>query len=100
MSTGEYQAMLSTGMVQPGGGGFSYVVYPADPNAYISARAGSVYVEFDVPQSSLIPGGRPGDFKMSDSTTIFSRLAVSKGGAPLELPEAKNIRLGGGATCP
>lgn len=100
MGTGEYQKMLSTGMVQPGGGGFSYVVHPSDPNAYISSRPGSVYVEFDVPKSALIPGGRPGDYKMSDSTTIFSRLSVKKGGAPLELPEAKNIRLGGGTTCP
>ncbi len=100
MGTGEYQKMLSTGMVQPGGGGFSYVVHPSDPNAYISSRPGSVYVEFDVPKSTLIPGGRPGDYKMSDSTTVFSRLSVKKGGAPLELPEAKNIRLGGGTTCP
>ncbi|GLW12290.1 hypothetical protein Misp01_74180 [Microtetraspora sp. NBRC 13810] len=88
MGTGEYQKMLSTGMVQPGGGGFSYVVHPSDPNAYISSRPGSVYVEFDVPKSTLIPGGRPGDYKMSDSTTVFSRLSVKKGGAPLELPEA------------
>ena len=100
MSPAEYQSMVDTGMVQAGGGGFSYVVYPADQNAYISARPGSVYAEFDVPQSSLIPGGRPGDFKMSDSSTIFSRLSVKNGGPPLELPEAKNIRLAGGAGCP
>jgi hypothetical protein len=99
MSQGEYDAMVRTGMVQRGGGGLTYVVHPADPEAYRSARPGSVYAEFDVPRSSLIPGGRPGDFKMSDSSTVFSRLAVSKGGAPLELPAAKNIKLGGGAAC-
>ncbi|WP_430791339.1 RHS repeat-associated core domain-containing protein [Actinoplanes sp. G11-F43] len=99
MSQAEYDAMVRTGMVQRGGGGLTYVVHPADPEAYRSARPGSVYAEFDVPRSSLIPGGRPGDFKMSDSSTVFSRLAVSKGGAPLELPAAKNITLGGGAGC-
>jgi RHS repeat-associated protein len=96
MSKAEYEAMMRTGMVQRGGGGLTYVVYPPSPGAYTSARPGSVYVEFDVPRSSLIPGGRAGDYKISDSDTIFSRLSVSKGGAPLQLPEAKNVKLGGG----
>jgi RHS repeat-associated protein len=95
MSGAEHQAMMETGMVQRGGGGFTYVVYPASRDAYISARPGSVYAEFDVPKSSLIPGGRPGDFKMSDSGTIFARLAQKKGNPVPQLPEAKNIKLGG-----
>jgi RHS repeat-associated protein len=95
MSGAEHQAMMETGMVQRGGGGFTYVVYPASRDAYISARPGSVYAEFDVPKSSLIPGGRPGDFKMSDSDTIFARLAQKKGNPVPQLPEAKNIKLGG-----
>ncbi|MFI2367700.1 polymorphic toxin-type HINT domain-containing protein [Streptomyces sp. NPDC018833] len=95
MSSAEHQAMMDTGMVQRGGGGFTYVVYPASRDAYISARPGSVYVEFDVPKSSLIPGGRPGDFKMSDSDTIFARLAKKKGKPVPQLSEAKNIKLGG-----
>ncbi|WP_055550526.1 polymorphic toxin-type HINT domain-containing protein [Streptomyces kanamyceticus] len=95
MSGAEHQAMMETGMVQRGGGGFTYVVYPASRDAYISARPGSVYAEFDVPKSSLIPGGRSGDFKMSDSDTIFARLAQKKGNPVPQLPEAKNIKLGG-----
>jgi hypothetical protein len=71
----------------------SYVVYPADKEAYRSARPGSVYAEFDVPKSSLIKGGRPGDYKMADSTTIFSRLNVQRGGLPLELPDAGNLEM-------
>ncbi|MBV1856079.1 TreTu family toxin [Catellatospora tritici] len=101
MSTAEYDAMVKTGMVQRGGGGFSYVVYPANRDAYISSRPGSVYVEFDVPKSTLIDGGRPGDYKISDSDTIFSRLSVKRGGPELRLPEAKNIKIvgAGGVVC-
>jgi hypothetical protein len=95
MSSEEYQAMMKTGMVQRGGGGFTYVVHPASNDACISARPGSVYVEFDVPKESLIPGGRPGDFKMSDSDTIFARLAKKQGKPVPQLPEAKNIKPGG-----
>ncbi|MFD9359778.1 polymorphic toxin-type HINT domain-containing protein [Streptomyces sp. NPDC060031] len=95
MSSAEHEAMVRTGKVQRGGGGFAYVVYPASRDAYISARPGSVYVEFDVPKSTLIPGGRPGDFKMSDSDTIFGRLAEKKGNPVPELPKADNITLGG-----
>ncbi|MEU7901035.1 hypothetical protein AB0B45_50460 [Nonomuraea sp. NPDC049152] len=95
MSQAEYDAMSRTGMVQRGGGGFTYVVHPADPKAYISARPGSVYAEFDVPCSLLISGGRPGDYKLSDSTTINARLAEKRGLPKPELPEARNIGLGG-----
>ncbi|MEU8246087.1 RHS repeat-associated core domain-containing protein [Nonomuraea sp. NPDC048916] len=95
MSQAEYDAMSRTGMVQRGGGGFTYVVHPADPKAYISARPGSVYAEFDVPRSLLIPGGRSGDYKLSDSTTINARLAEKRGLPKPELPEARNLGLGG-----
>ncbi|MCM4082476.1 TreTu family toxin [Paractinoplanes hotanensis] len=94
MSQEEYDKIKNTGKVQPGhGSGMSYVVYPADKEAYRSSRPGSVYAEFDVPKSSLIPGGRPGDYKMADSTTVFSRLAVKRGGLPLELPDAGNLEI-------
>jgi RHS repeat-associated protein len=99
MSQAEYDAMERTGMVQRGAGGYSYVVYPANKDAYKSARPGSVYAEYDVPHSSLIPGGRTGDYKMSDSSTMYSRLRLKKGLPPYELPEAKNLNLGGGEVC-
>ncbi len=95
MSQGEFDEMSRTGVVQRGGGGYTYVVHPANPDAYRSARPGSVYAEFDVPRSSLIPGGRPGDYKMSDADTLHSRLAVKKGGVPYQLPGVSNIAKGG-----
>ncbi|MCE3032426.1 polymorphic toxin-type HINT domain-containing protein [Streptomyces sp. CMSTAAHL-2] len=100
MSPVEHQKMLDTGMVQPGAGDRTFVVYPASPDAYISARPGSVYVEFDVPKSLLSPGGRPGDYKLSGPASLDARLAARKGLPAPELPEAKNIRLGGEPSCP
>ncbi|GAA1717087.1 TreTu family toxin [Fodinicola feengrottensis] len=95
MSTDEYQGMVNTGMVQAGAGDRTFVVYPASPNAYVSARPGSVYVEFDVPQSLLSPGGRPGDYKLSGPGSLDGRLAARKGLPLPQLPAAVNIRLGG-----
>lgn len=99
MSTDEYQKMMATGMVQPGAGDRTFVVYPASKDAYISARPGSVYVEFDVPQSQLSPGGRPGDYKLSGPGSLDARLAARKGLPAPELPAAKNIQLGGSPGC-
>ncbi|MGW9213575.1 TreTu family toxin [Embleya sp. NPDC055664] len=100
MSTEEYQKMLKTGMVQSGAGDRSFVVYPASSDGYISARPGSVYVEFDVPHSLLSPGGRPGDYKLSGPTSLDARLAAKKGLPIPQSPAAENIRLGGGSGCP
>jgi RHS repeat-associated protein len=96
MSPDEYQQMVSTGMVQEGKGGYTYVVSPGDPEAYKPTYKGSIYVEFDVPESSLIGGGRPGDYKMANPDTLYGRILAKRGGTP-GMPEAKNIRLGGSA---
>jgi hypothetical protein len=99
MSQNEYDRMLRTGMVQPGAGGLTYVVHPASADGFIPNRPGSVYAEFDVPRSSLLPGGRPGDYKMAEPDTLMGRYLSSTGGTP-GMPEAKNISLGGGgAVC-
>ena len=61
MGAGEHKKMLKTGYVQEGGGGVIYVAFPADPEAFgRQAKTGSRYVEFDVPISTLRPGGEPG----------------------------------------
>lgn len=78
MSPDEYQKMVSTGMVQEGKGGYRYVVSPGDPEAYKPTYKGSIYVEFDVPKSSLIAGGRPGDYKMANPDTLYGRILAEE----------------------
>ena len=50
-------------------------------------------VNFDVPKSSLLKGGAPNEFKMSNSETLFSRLHERRTGSPLELPDARNLEI-------
>ena len=96
MSQGEYDKMVDTGYVQkPYSAEQSYVANPADYNAfYIQAKQGTVYVEFDVPSSSLkqtkdvwatIPG----------PNSMYSKLNKLKGLPPYEFPKASNIKVVG-----
>lgn len=50
--------MVRAGRVQPGKDGSARVTQPPNPRGYTDAPPGSVYGEFDVPSSSLFPGGR------------------------------------------
>ncbi|MGB8454137.1 MAG: hypothetical protein WCD89_17635, partial [Anaerocolumna sp.] len=93
MSESEYQKMVDTEYVQkPYNADQSYVANPASYDAYFkSASKGSVYVEFDVPASSIrqtkdiwatIPG----------PNSLYSKLQVNKGLPPIEsFPKATNI---------
>jgi hypothetical protein len=50
--------MSTTGQVQEGGGGTTYVAYPASADTYKGAgRSSPIYAEFDVPSSVLKAGG-------------------------------------------
>lgn len=54
MSQAEYDAIKASGKVQESLSGTTHVASPADATAFINqARPGSVYVEFNVPTSSL-----------------------------------------------
>ena len=58
MSEAEYNKMVETGKVQMSSSGkTSYVAKPADPTAFKGASSGSIYVEYDVPTSSIYPAG-------------------------------------------
>ena len=93
MSGEEYQGMLDTGMVQPGRTGVINVASPADPLAYMKqAVPGSLYVEFDVPESSLVQGGTKGWATIPGPDSLFSRLNIQRGLLPYEFPPALNIQ--------
>jgi RHS repeat-associated protein len=92
MSADEHGAMSSTGMVQEGGGGTTYVAHPADPAAYGSqAASGSRYVEFDVPPSSLRPAGKEGWAQIPGPNSLYGRMAQMRGESPPQLPPALNV---------
>ncbi len=92
----EHSAMVRTGEVQVGGGATTHVADPPSISAYEKqAKPGSVYVEFDVPETSLRPGGVPGWRQIPSPDHLYGRLA-EKRGAPLEYPvPAHNISVEG-----
>ena len=54
----EYARMLVSGKVQESVSGTTYVLRPPDPSSFLrQAKAGDMYVEFDVPADCLIPMG-------------------------------------------
>jgi len=57
MSEGELTKMQTSGRVVEGGGGRTYVTIPPDPAAYLAGEG--VFVEFQVPSSSVFPASQP-----------------------------------------
>ena len=93
MSRDEYRKMVDTGMVQPGQSGAISVASPTNPRAYLrQAVPGSLYVEFDVPEGSLIPGGAKGWATIPGPDTVFTRYNIQRGLAPYDFPSAQNIQ--------
>ncbi len=79
--------MVGTGNVQVGGSGTTYVARPPDITAFQKqAPPGSVYVEFDVPTSTLRPAGKPEWAQIpSPEHPLYGRLA-ERTGVPLKSP--------------
>jgi len=95
MSPTEYQQMLDTGKVIQSSTGTTHVAYPADINAFDKqAKNGAIYVEFDVPKTSLVPTNE-GWAKIVGPDSIEGRLAKRKGLPVPEMPEASNISMRG-----
>lgn len=56
----------------------------------------SIYVEFDAPTNSLIPGGKSGWFKMlGESASKSQKYMLQKQGGEI-LPKITNIKILGG----
>jgi hypothetical protein len=56
------------------------------------AAPGSLYVEFDVPESSLVQGGTKGWATIPGPDSLFSRLNIQRGLLPYKFPPALNIQ--------
>jgi RHS repeat-associated protein len=89
MSETEFETMSSTGRIVEGAGGRTYVVEPPNPQAYPSARPGSVYAEFDVPSASLHPASKP-EWKLIPGPNVTT---TRFGPPPPEMPAATDICL-------
>jgi hypothetical protein len=92
MGRAEYDAMEKSGKVQERSGGYTNVLYPPDPSAYKAAPSGWVYVEFQVPASSLKPKSA-GQALIPGPNSPYGRLAVKQGQPRPEMPQATNIKI-------
>ena len=91
MHPNELAKMQKTGMVQESDSGITHVADPADPEAFgRQAKRGTVYVEFDVPSSSLEPSST-GWSQILGPGSPTGRLAVRKGLPVPQMPPAANI---------
>jgi len=96
MSETEFNNMQSSGFVQEGAGGVTFVARPANISAYAKqAKPGSFYVEFDVVTSSL-RNTQAGWAKIIGPNSFDARFMIKKGQIPpTGMPRAYNISLVG-----
>ncbi|OPX41839.1 hypothetical protein CLHUN_42910 [Ruminiclostridium hungatei] len=94
MSQTEYDAMVKSGKVQESSTGTTHVASPANPEAFKSAKPGSLYVEFEVPASSLVATSK-GWAKIVGPNSLEGRMAVKKGNPLPEMPKAGNVKIEG-----
>ncbi len=93
MSRAEYDAMVKAGRVlESPSGGAKGVLYPPNSTSYKAAPKGDVYVEFQVPKSSLAPKST-GQMSIPGPNSPQGRLAVKQGKAPPQMPKATNIKI-------
>ena len=93
MSRSEFEKMQMSGRVLQGGGGQTFVSTNGSTDFKNVASPGSVYVEFDVPTSSLLKGGKDGWYKLigPDANKSQQLMLEKQGGT--QLPEVKNIAI-------
>ncbi len=93
MSPEEFQKMRDTGKVVQSTTGTTHVGYPANINAFgKQAKPRTVYVEFDVPEKSLIKTNDEWA-KIVGPDSLEGRLAKRKGLPIPEMPEVTNMEI-------
>jgi len=94
MSEAELQKMQDTGKVVEGNGGLTFISTSGVDSYKAQAKPGSVYVEFDVPTSELMIGGKVDDWYkiVGASAQTSQKYAARKNGAELN-PSVKNIKI-------
>lgn len=95
MSRAEYEAMVAAGRVQPtlDGRDMKHVTSPPAPNDFRAADPGSVFVEFDVDDAQMLPGGRAGWFILYGPNSVHGRNALRKDETVTALSVALNIAI-------
>ena len=95
MSQAEYNKIVKTGVVQESYSGTTHVANPASIDAFgKQAKPGQIYVEFDVPTTSLKQTNE-GWAKILGPNTLEGRLAAKKGNPIPDMPTATNIKIVG-----
>lgn len=89
MSEDEFNTMNTTGRVQEGAGGRTYVVRTGNPNDYTATGPGSVFAQFDVPTSSLKSASKP-EWAVIPGPNVTTKIY---GPPPPEMPPATCIVL-------
>jgi len=84
--------MVITAQVQESSSGTTHVAFPADPAAFqAQAKPGRLYVEFDIPVSSIKPT-QLGWAKILGPNSLEGRLAFRAEKPRPEMPPARNIQ--------
>ena len=93
MSPNELAQMQSSNKVAQGGGGQTFISTNGAADFKGATPNGSVYVEFDVPSSSLLQGGKDGWFKMIGPEASKSQQYMLNKQGGSHLPDIKNIEI-------
>ncbi len=93
MSRAEYDAMIATGRVQPAldGRDMKHVTAPPDRSSFRAADVGSVFVEFDMDDAQMLPGGKQGWYIVYGPNSVHGRSAMLKGKTVMPLPAVQNV---------
>jgi hypothetical protein len=95
MSQTEHELMVTTGQIQPTVTGLEmkHVTAPPDSSAFSSAPAGSVFVEFDIVDAQVSPGGNAAWLIVYGPNSIQGRLVARRGLAVAGLPRVENVMI-------